>query len=886
MDDNRIEIVASLDIPKTVSTIEKDLEEVKRRLDADKALSIACSLDANSLTTLQKQISEISKKIKIDVPKIEIQAGTGQSAQNIENVAKSVETVTNKVLTLKKSLADIDNKFVESFRAVENSDGIINAERTMAVIQSRLSSLGTVTVTGKYNDQESADSINKIIARIEAASGEVRELNFLLDSTGQKFEYIGGSYSDRGVGKIQQDLARLSKELANFEASHKSIESGLIEPLTTARNAIIDLEAGIGSVESAQKALDNLKTVAANIGTSLKSTGSSFNIFDNAINKAKNFDNVLNALKKDIDVLSDDTVRASLGNDLANATKNLAELQQIEAQSGRGLTWSKKYGEVSQAIQEITNNLTAAQKEEKALSRETSLSNKIKTLAANMESYANANRKAINSNKEMSSGVTFAQRWAELTQQMAKGSELSADEMKHLNEQFRLFKAEAKAAEVTGNGFFASLTKGFKVIGTYITAQRIISSITGEIRSAVTELKNMDDILTEISKTSDRTEESLRTLGETSFDVASTYGRTASDYLLGVQEMSRAGFGEKQSEDLAELSLRAQAAGDMTAEMANQYIIATNAAYGLEGNIESLNAVLDSQNYITNRNALNMENLSEATKIAASQASASGVAIDELTAAVGTMVATTQQGGNIAGRAFKGILMNIQQVKADAADIGDGGESITTESLSKYEAATKALGVSLKEVKNGVWALRDPMQVLKELSEAVRKESEDSVKVANLISSVGGKYRGNQLIALLQNWDTYEKMLSEFNSQEAVGSAMQEAEKSANNWAGSINKLKNSWAELINQFINSDNAITIIQTLNNIIQDLTDSAATGTIKVLAGLLTDIVKTLGVITDKVGALPALISAIYTTRYIKSGKGKLTEYAYLRTVAICA
>lgn len=89
--------------------------------------------------------------------------------------------------------------------------------------------------------------------------------------------------------------------------------------------------------------------------------------------------------------------------------------------------------------------------------------------------------------------------------------------------------------------------------------------------------------------------------------------------------------------------------------------------------------------------------------------------------------------------------MNIAQVKADAADIGDGGESITTESLSKYEAATKALGVSLKEVKNGVWALRDPMQVLKELSIAVKKESEDSIKVANLISSVGGKYRGKRL---------------------------------------------------------------------------------------------------------------------------------------------
>lgn len=89
--------------------------------------------------------------------------------------------------------------------------------------------------------------------------------------------------------------------------------------------------------------------------------------------------------------------------------------------------------------------------------------------------------------------------------------------------------------------------------------------------------------------------------------------------------------------------------------------------------------------------------------------------------------------------------MNIQQVKAEADEIGDGGEAITAESLSKYEKASKALGVSLKEVKNGVWSLRDPMTVLRELSEAVRKESEGSVKVANLISSVGGKYRGKLL---------------------------------------------------------------------------------------------------------------------------------------------
>ena len=146
----------------------------------------------------------------------------------------------------------------------------------------------------------------------------------------------------------------------------------------------------------------------------------------------------------------------------------------------------------------------------------------------------------------------------------------------------------------------------------------------------------------------------MRRLGQESFDTASQYGRTASDYLLGVQEMSRAGFGEQASEDMARLSVLAQAAGDMTADLSNQYLIATNAAYGYEGSVEKLNDVLDRQNYVTNHYALSMGDLAEATKIASSQAAQSGIGIDEMTAALSTMISTTQQGGEIASRALRG----------------------------------------------------------------------------------------------------------------------------------------------------------------------------------------------------------------------------------------
>ena len=175
--------------------------------------------------------------------------------------------------------------------------------------------------------------------------------------------------------------------------------------------------------------------------------------------------------------------------------------------------------------------------------------------------------------------------------------------------------------------------------------------------------------------------------------------------------------------------------------------------------------------------------------------------------------------------------MNIQQVKGE---VGDGEEDITAESLSKYEKAAEALGVSLKEVRNGAVALRDPMVVLNELAIAYNKEADDSIKKANLISAIGGKYRGNQLSALLANWDTYKDILETYRSEDAIGSATEEAAKSANNWMGTLNQLKNAWTELVNEVVNSD---AIIEILNLVKEGLLDIKKSGILEYVGNLVT-------------------------------------------------
>lgn len=174
----------------------------------------------------------------------------------------------------------------------------------------------------------------------------------------------------------------------------------------------------------------------------------------------------------------------------------------------------------------------------------------------------------------------------------------SSDELKGYTKQVNALKTEAASLGKTGSSFFNELSRGFKQIGQFALTYGGIQKGVDMIMDSVSELKEIDSILTEISKTSDLTNSQIQELGANSFEAASQWGRTAKDYLLGVQEMSRSGYYGDQAEKMAQTSILAQAAGDLDADMANSYLLASNAAYQYQGNVEKLNALLDGQNMI------------------------------------------------------------------------------------------------------------------------------------------------------------------------------------------------------------------------------------------------------------------------------------------------
>ena len=284
--------------------------------------------------------------------------------------------------------------------------------------------------------------------------------------------------------------------------------------------------------------------------------------------------------------------------------------------------------------------------------------------------------------------------------------------------------------------------------------------------------------------------------------------------------MSQSGFYGEAGKGMAEQSLLAQSAGDMAQDIADKYVIATNAAYKFNGEASKINEVLDGQNSISNRNSVALEDMATAMSEAGTVASSYNVAIEDLSAMIGTMESVTKSGGSEVGNSIKSLLINLQNVTSD-----------------KIVDTLNAANASMTEFVNGTEKLRNPIDILRDLAKTFNQLDEDDPLRAEILTNVGQKYHATKLGALLQNMDMFDKMLVDYS--EGSGSALEEANKSANNLTGTLNKLSNSWTELINSMVNSDDLKSFVNLLNSIVQGATKLVSTltplGTLGVGAGL---------------------------------------------------
>ena len=352
-----------------------------------------------------------------------------------------------------------------------------------------------------------------------------------------------------------------------------------------------------------------------------------------------------------------------------------------------------------------------------------------------------------------------------------------------------------------------------KFAGWYAIGE-VVSATVSAFKEAVQELKNVDAELVNVQKVMGATGAEMDALAERAYAVGAQYGLAASDYLTSVNEWAQAGYNDLAA-DLGELSVVTQKVGDVEQATANQFLLSVDAAYQYQGSVESLTKVLDGANEIANQYATSVQDLAGGMGIVSSLAAQAGMEVGETAAAIGTITSITQETGNSAARALRALILNIQGSTEIAIDEATG-ERWTEEEINATAQAIENASVATREYKDGVDQLRNPIEVIGEISEKYREGLISEVQLQDIVSTLGGKTRSNQLQALISNFDMYEDMVDTFAN--SAGSADREIQYYLDSWEAKANRVKNSWVQLVESFQTSDIAKNILDVANGLLQ--------------------------------------------------------------------
>lgn len=512
----------------------------------------------------------------------------------------------------------------------------------------------------------------------------------------------------------------------------------------------------------------------------------------------QNADVQINATRQSLQKLTETfSPEGELRRSVADYSRQVGEVVQVSK------SLNMQSGEMEITSKKVTQNFTAqAKAAERAAAQVRAAKDAYRAYAAQQSStYAPT---AMQSRIEDLTGVSG------LSGKSAKES-AAVFEKAYLDASGKVQQSTKKAAQSVRNvgtaakessGFADLMGDSFGRVAAKMALWQVMGNAIAGLKRSFTEaletMKDVDDEMVTIRKVTGATTAELNKIEKQAYDTASAYGVAADEYLNSVANFSRAGYGE-QASALAELATKTQIVGDTDAETAQQFLLSMDAAYKYQGSIEQLTKVLDGANEIDNNYATSIEKIAEGLGKVAPIAAQAHVGADELTAAIGTITAVTQRSGTEAATALRALFLNII---GDTKTEIDEGVTWTTGEIAGLRDVIKLYAKDAYDAAQATGSVINPMKAIAGLSKSMKDGLLTEQQLMEMVSDIGGKLRTSQLLALIQNWDMYESMLSDFAG--AAGSADKEVENALDSWTRKTEILHNKWTEFISHLVETD----------------------------------------------------------------------------------
>ena len=282
-------------------------------------------------------------------------------------------------------------------------------------------------------------------------------------------------------------------------------------------------------------------------------------------------------------------------------------------------------------------------------------------------------------------------------------------------------------------------TQNFK----YSFAASTYQSLTKSLSEAVAWAKDLNKELTTISIVSGKTGASLDAVSESVVKGANKLGIAAKDYAQASTIFYQQGLGTKEVERRSDITIKAaKAAGTSVSEMSSQLTAVWN-TYRMQGNELERAASIGAK--LAASTAVEFNDIAEAMQYSATAASQMGVSYESLAAMISTVGDTTQQSASIVGNAFKTIFSRFEQLKTEGTD----GEV----TLGRVSKQLKDLGVDVLDSSGELMKLDTVIQNVGQSWDKYSQKQQLAIAQA-----VGGTRQYAQFLALMQNFDKYQKL--------------------------------------------------------------------------------------------------------------------------------
>lgn len=352
-------------------------------------------------------------------------------------------------------------------------------------------------------------------------------------------------------------------------------------------------------------------------------------------------------------------------------------------------------------------------------------------------------------------GISYAQLNMELAKAGTTAGKLTST-LAQGGTYFRQSLDQANNALALSNRHVLSLNKVlqeaarvFKQSFKFTVAQTAIRAISTEIRESVQWVTNLNDAVNNIAVVTGKTATQITAVTDQAIKGSKDLRIAAEDYAKGALIFYQQGLNDEEVIRRNEITIKAAKAANQSIDEMSKQLTAVWNTYGMVGDEQLRAASVGAK--MAAQTAVDFSDIAQAMQTAAAPAAQMGVEYNQLAAIIATVGDTTQQSASIIGNAYKTIFSRFQQLVSDGTD----GE-VTLGSVSKK---LSDLGV---QIMNSDGTLKNLGQTINEVGNNWENWSqEQQLAIAQL---VGGTRQYGQFLALMENFDKYQK-----NLQSAAG---------------------------------------------------------------------------------------------------------------------